>query len=82
MISIDLGSKVKDTRADSFSAVSGLKLKGFSSWIDDTLHLMSMSDNLYRFRGHKVKVTRADSLTVSGLKLKGFSSWIDDTSHV
>ena len=32
-----------------------------------------MSDDLYRFRGHKVKVTRADSFsTVSGLKLKGF----------
>ena len=42
MISIDLGvvrSKVKVTRADSFSTVSGLKLKGFSSWIDDTSHV-------------------------------------------
>ena len=40
MISIDLGViRSKVTRADSFSTVSGLKLKGFSSWIDDTSHV-------------------------------------------
>ena len=42
MISIVLvviRSKVKVTRTDSFSTVSGLKLKGFSSWIDDTSHV-------------------------------------------
>ena len=60
MISIDLGvvrSKVKVTKADSFSTVSGLKLKGFSSWIDDTSHVKCLwpPDDLYRFRGHKVK---------------------------
>ena len=47
MISFDLGvvrSKVKVTRADFFSIVSGLKLKGFSSWIDDTSHFVFFKD--------------------------------------
>ena len=51
MISIDLGvvrSKVKVTRADSFSTVSGLKVKGFSSLYIKELISLSIIIILYQ----------------------------------
>ena len=76
MISIDLGvirSKVTVTRADSFSTVSGLKLKGFFDPGLMILHMYNVygpqmiSIDLGVIRS-KVKVTRADSFsTISGL---------------